>query len=360
MAGSVTGEGSFSRIPALDGVRGIAIGLVLLHHSQLLTSGAGGSVGVTLFFVLSGFLITSLLIRERMRGKVEILRFYYRRALRLLPAFVVVATASVITLALQGQPAEGMRTSLLAASYVGNWVMAGGTSLGPMSHSWSLAIEEQFYFFWPLALVALWPVFARRGRWILFVAAGVIAVHRIILWQSSALPDQIAFATDAQADSLLVGAGIALVWHYRQTRAPWWMGLTAALALCLLAWGLPYGPWYLEAGESVAVVASAALILSAISNADRLTRMALEWKPMRLLGRISYSAYLWHYPIMWQAGVIDGRPSIGLSALTLAISILLAIMSFTLVEQPVLRWRDRRTANPTRADEPPLASAVTG
>ena len=136
--------GPLIHVPALDGVRGLAIGLVLLHHSQLVTNGAGGSVGVALFFVLSGFLITSVLLAERAAGVINLPRFYLRRGLRLLPAFLVVAAASGAILTLAGRPDDGLRSSLLAGTYVGNWILAAGIPLGPMSHSSSLAIEEQF------------------------------------------------------------------------------------------------------------------------------------------------------------------------------------------------------------------------
>jgi len=112
------------------------------------------AAGVALFFVLSGFLITSLLVEEHEeRGTVRISSFYGRRARRLLPAFAVVAVVSLVAMVLIGQAHEGVFDAVIAASYVGNWVMAGGQWLGPLSQTWSLAIEEQFYLLWPLILV---------------------------------------------------------------------------------------------------------------------------------------------------------------------------------------------------------------
>ena len=346
------------QVPALDGVRGLAISLVLLHHSQLLTNGDGGSVGVSVFFVLSGFLITSLLVTEQMEDGIKLVRFYLRRALRLLPAFVAVAAASAIVLNMVGRPDDGLRSSLLAGTYVGNWILAGGTSLGPMGHSWSLAIEEQFYLVWPLILLVLWPALARRGVWILLLLAAATAALRLLLWGVGAPTERIAFGTDTQAGGLLVGAALAFAWQRDAMRIPWAVGPIAIAALCFLAWAPAFGGSYLAVGETVAVVAAGALILTALSGTDRTLTSALEWRPLRMLGLISYGAYLWHYPVMWYAGVVRGHPDLWLSLAVLVVSILLAVGSYVFIELPILRWRDRRTGGVRYARAPRLGSAA--
>ena len=157
---------SLSHRPHLDGVRALAILFVLIHHGQLLPLGpgsAGGTVGVTTLFVLSGYLITALLVGElEATGRVSRGAFYLRRARRLLPAFTVVVIASAVILVAVDRPLLALLSSLGAASLVGNWLLAGGFPLGPLAHSWFLAVEAQFYLVWPLLIVAL---LSRLGRW---------------------------------------------------------------------------------------------------------------------------------------------------------------------------------------------------
>ena len=336
---------SFGHISALDGVRGIAVMLVLLHHSNLLTDGAGGSVGVSLFFVLSGYLITSLLVAERSRtGSLNLGRFYWRRVIRLLPPFALVVGVSAGSLLVAGDLGEAIRTTAGASSYVSNWIMAqGGEWFGPMSHSWSLAIEEQFYLIWPVVLIALWPVVARWGTPVLVALAVAATVLRPVLDGVGVPPARISFGTDTQADGLLIGCALAFWSAGGRLATWWWLGPVGLAALVSVAWLTPFGMWYLDGGQTAAVLGAGALIIAATGRPDRLTRALLENRWLDYMGKISYSAYLWHYPVMWHAGVIDHKPTV-MSLATIAISLALAILTHRYVEQPMLRWRDRRSA----------------
>jgi peptidoglycan/LPS O-acetylase OafA/YrhL len=348
------------RIQTLDGVRGIAIGLVLLHHAHVLTNGAAGSVGVSLFFVLSGFLITRLLTRELSQdGSLNLPRFYARRAARLVPAFAVVALVSAAGLIATGFPGEAMRTTAGAASYIGNWLMAGGGSwLGPMSHTWSLAIEEQFYLLWPIALTIAWPFLSRHGIAVLGSLAVMATLTRPLLMLVGAPMDRISFGSDTQADGLLVGCMIAL-WRCPSADDGWWWLSTVGFATILtMAWLPGFGGSYLQVGQTVAVIGSAAIVIGATSKPDRLCRAVLQSRPLRHLGRISYSVYLWHYPVMWHARVVThGAPPSPI--ITIFVSLALGTLSYSLVEQPIMRWRERRAPAASATGAAPLPTGST-
>ena len=353
--GSLRAQRPLGHVQALDGLRGIAIALVLLHHAQLMTAGNGGAAGVSLFFVLSGFLITSLLIEERAAGSISLARFYARRALRLFPVFGIVIAASAVMLAVSGESGEALRVSLGAASYVGNWIMVGGSWLGPMSHSWSLAIEEQFYLLWPFVMLILWPFLSRHAAVLLLLAAILATLVRLMLL-ASGTSDRLAFGTDTQADGILLGAAIAFArWHAR-LHIPWWLPLIALATLLFIAWQVGPSGFYFLSGQSLVVVAGAVLVASAATRMDRLSHAILTWRPLRALGLISYGAYLWHYPIMWQLDVLNGRPSLALSLGTIIASIALALITYVLVERPIARWRHERWSTAQPVPAPSLAT----
>src|SRR3989442_13537110 len=198
--------------PALDGLRAVSVLAVMLHHSGLLV---GGWLGVDVFFALSGFLITTLLIEEHRRtGVIGLKRFYVRRALRLLPGLLaLVIVVGVITIA---DPASVDLAAILlrlaaVLFYVANWAIMAGFGLYPFAHTWSLAIEEQFYALWPLALLVLLRYVRTRVVIVSIVGAGIAAR---ILWRGVRVPGGcVAWgyqAVDAPADSLLVGCAFSI------------------------------------------------------------------------------------------------------------------------------------------------------
>ena len=207
-------------VPALDGLRALAVMLVLAAHLGIPFM-HGGVIGVDLFFVLSGFLITGLLLEEQERnGQIHYPAFYARRALRLFPALVLLLP--LVGIAAHLSPEIDKATGDLTTGgipwvllYLANWPRATGTQLGLFGHTWSLAIEEQFYLLWPAALFLLvrkrtdYP----RALVVSLSVAALVAVHRAVEWLQGAGIDRVANGTDMRADALLIGCATALALH---------------------------------------------------------------------------------------------------------------------------------------------------
>ncbi len=348
--------GQFGYQPALDGLRGVAVTLVLLFHGGFAWMG-GGYVGVSVFFTLSGFLITSLLILEHQRtGRVSWSAFVARRAKRLLPASLLCLVA-ISLLAWSGEFAgvPHLRRDVTAAALqVANWNALHGSgsyadllsrSAGlrsPVDHYWSLAVEEQFYWIWPFAFLALMRV--SKGRVRLFANLAGLAVVGVVAARLIALqwgPDAAYWATPARLGEILVGAALAagcLLWQ----RRPRGLGLLGLAGLACVLWaavrwptsgGPAYAGWF-----GVFSLASAALILG-LQVAGPL-RTAFSVVPLVWLGRISYGVYVFHWPVnllvTTRSVHLDGWALFGLrTAITLAI----ALVSYFLLEVPVRRSR---------------------
>jgi peptidoglycan/LPS O-acetylase OafA/YrhL len=322
-------------VPGLDGLRGVAIALVVAFHATGWPY--GGPYGVDLFFVLSGFLITTLLLEERDRdGRVNLGRFYARRARRLFPAVGAMLGAYLVYDALRGHDAAGdvARWGL----YFGNvyFVVHHFHDVTGLGHLWSLAEEEQFYVVWPAALLLI--VRARRPiRWVLALVAAA-AAWRFWMIAHGAPMDRMYRAPDTHAEGLLLGCALAFVRRAGYQGREW----HAKLAVGLVAPAVVLGIWavLLPAVE----VGSALMILAAIAETE-FARM-LSAKPIVWLGTRSYSLYVWHFPILW-AFAQDGIP------LCVGASVLCAELSYRFVEQP---FRRRRRAG-TEAAIPAAAAA---
>ena len=351
--------GRLRYMPGVDGLRAIAVGAVIAYHLGA-TWLPGGFLGVDVFLVISGFLITSLLLAEReAKGRIDLRRFWTRRALRLLPALflmlIVVLAAMVII-----HPGEvgRLRGAVLASlGYVANWYFAfadvpyfeqfGRPSV--LQHLWSLAVEEQFYILWPpllaVALVSL------RLRWLMLGIVAAIAGSTVlswVLWEPFADPSRIYYGTDTRAVGLLVGVLLALVWPAArkakeaspQARAV----LDGAGAVCLAA--LAYGLLTLgdlderlyRGGLLAVAVATAGLVAVAAHPASRLGK-ALGNPVMVWIGLRSYGIYLWHWPVVMLTRPhvdvpLDGPP---LVLLRLALTVGAAALSYRYVEVPIRR-----------------------
>lgn len=321
--------------PALDGIRGIAILLVVLGHASPLLR-AAGAIGVTLFFALSGFLITTLLLEEHAgAGRVNLLRFYERRARRLLPAFAAyLAVVSLLSLAL-GAALITPGAVVSAVTYTFNWWMIAKDSV-PIAtmHLWSLAVEEQFYLVWPLVLIAC----ARFGRrWLIGMClAGSIAatVARWLLWESGSSGSRVYIGTDVRADSLLAGCLLAVVMvgaRERRNRPLLAAGLLLSFVPLLPATGDLR--WVLV--PTVVPWVSAATIWCT-AQARRIPWLEQRW--LVIVGRRSYALYLWH------GLTLSLAPLLPLSEwVTVPIGIVLAwgltLVSWRYVEEPFLRKR---------------------
>ena len=337
--------------PALDGLRTVAVYLVVLFHCGVSGFG-GGFVGVDLFFVLSGFLVSSILIDEAERtGHVRLGRFYGRRVRRLLPAAIVVVVAtSGLSLLLSSLVARlpwvgDAQASLL---YVSNWrflqqsndYFAADIDRSPFLHFWSLSIEEQFYFAFPLILLLL---FRLRRRWQPALVTGVavlagLSVVAQFFW--SAHNDNHAYyGTDARIYQLLVGVLAAILWRRYQTREVRAPGAGWAFLAILLVTASSLAPFSVSWRGLVAAGASVGLVLAVVGRTDRSLVTVLSRPTMTYLGKISYGTYLWHWPVVLAIGVlIDVRPWV-LVALVSVVATGLASASYQLFEMPIRRSR---------------------
>jgi peptidoglycan/LPS O-acetylase OafA/YrhL len=309
---------------------------------------SGGYVGVSVFFTLSGFLITSLLLREHDRSdSVSLGAFYGRRIRRLLPASLVcLALVSLAAAAEWFEPSDRLAGDVVAATLqVANWRalfgdltyadMIGATAgqVGPVDHFWSLSIEEQFYWVWPLAAAfGMGRISSpRRRAWTLTALAAVAAVVAMVTarWFGA---DAAYWATPARLGEILVGAALAgwlcCVDVPRGSALLGWSGIAAVLAAAVM-WPAGSGPAY-EGWLPMFALASAAVVLGA--QRPGVLRSALALRPLAELGRISYGVYLFHWPIFI---LLDDVPF----ALRVAVTLAVAITSFVLLEQPIRRAR---------------------
>ncbi|WP_162254103.1 acyltransferase family protein [Nocardioides sp. Soil774] len=326
----------------LDVIRAAAILVVVACHAGFLPPLAG-NVGVTMFFALSGFLITTLLLEEhRASGAVSLRRFYFRRACRLFPALMLfLAAMGVVTWVSQAPVVASGRDFVGAILYVGNYTTAMQGRDSAIGHTWSLAIEEQFYIVWPCVLIVVLAL--GRGR---FAFATLVAglgsltavVLRLMLWDDGRGVLRVHFGADTRMDGLLIGCLAALWLH---TRAPGRAHPWAAAGLL----GLVASSSMVE-DPRVAVLVLPTLVAAATSLAIVLVApgpaVGLFASPkLQLVGRRSYGIYLWHHPLVGGAAALaaPGRwPALLLAALLTA---LVVHLSWRCVEEPFLRLKDR-------------------
>lgn len=353
---------AWGHFAALDGVRGIAVIVVLLFHGGV-SWAQGGFLGVDAFFVLSGLLITSLLLDEMGRtDSVALGRFWSRRARRLLPAlFLVVAACGVYgaVFAAPGALATLRGDALASLAYVANWrFIATGSDYfvatsepSVLRHMWSLAIEEQFYLVWPLVLLA---VARLRHRALLVGAistAGIVASVAVMaaLHEPGRDPGRVYYGTDARAHVVLTGALLAAVLAAVRRNLPVTgaglvtrLGLTAAAvagagafaAAVVLADG--DDRWLYQGGFLAVAVAVAAVLASVVLDPDGWPARVLSFQPLRAVGLVSYGLYLWHWPVYLT--LTSERTSLsgpGLLALRIAVTAALSICSYYAVELPI-------------------------
>ena len=357
--------------PALDGVRGVSILVVLFEHGYLFLYGRGGFLGVDIFFVLSGLLITALLAQEwQEKNSISFKKFYTRRALRLLPALfalVIFTTIQILLFPPEVGRLPVFKHLLGVLFYVENWV-GGYTVIG---HTWSLSIEEQFYIVWPLVLFLLLKLglSPRKILLMLFAAISLVVVHRARLFYQRygviSTPYDLRFhfdfrlytGTDTRCDSLLVGcvAGILISWRMIPNSATLLKSLRVIAFISCLLLGLAiifvpiYWSYLYYGGFTLIAIAIASILVFLMLSPGALISRVLQWPLLTWFGRLSYSLYLWHVTVYSFYMVHFGplpiksytlRIFIPL-AIKFAASVVVASASYYLLEKRFLRMKQR-------------------
>jgi peptidoglycan/LPS O-acetylase OafA/YrhL len=363
--------------PALDGIRALAVAAVLAYHADL-PFARGGFLGVDAFFVLSGYLITSLLLAEwRENGRINFAAFWARRARRLLPALFLMLAGIAAYALLFAEPSQldKLRGDALATlGYVANWRLAfSGESYfdmfsvpSPLRHTWSLAIEEQWYVVWPLLVgLLLWW---RRGsmRLVFVLAVAIVAGSALLMawmFDPEVDPSRVFYGTDTRAQSLVVGAVLAMLLArhgpLRGNTPRLLLQLTAAACFAYAGWlwvATPDSSAFLYQGGFLLSALAVAVVITAVvqPQAGPLSRL-LSVEPLRWLGLISYGVYLWHWPIyLVLTPERTGLDSTSLLAPRVALTLAVATASYFLLEMPVRRGA-LRTWRPSWAVAPAMS-----
>lgn len=336
--------------PALDGLRAIAALAVVGFHARI-PGFAGGGVGVDVFFALSGFLITSILLTSLgTRGRVDFRSFYLRRVLRLMPAYVLVVIVAV-GLHFVVDAGGTLRGAAASVVYAANWVAADGGGLGALTHMWSLSVEEQFYLVWPALLVLAVAATGRRVPRL----RGLVAVGVVLAWSLGALALWLGAsealvhnATPARAVELLSGALLA-TWARpigpvgARDRLAWDAvgGLALLGLLAVVVVGPPVGAVGILVGWPALSLLTCVLIAAAVRGGT-IVPAVLASRPLVLVGRTSYGLYLWHFVVLATIDAAVGLDEWRWRLLGVALTAVAVPLSWHLVETPFLRLKDRR------------------
>ena len=358
-------------VAGLDGVRAVAVLCVIAFHLSV-PGASGGMLGVGVFFTLSGYLITDVLLGHWQReGNLGLSQFWLRRARRLLPALFLMLAAVSLWVALfdAAQLAAVRRQVIAAALYVGNWstIAQHGSYFArfaaplPLDHLWSLAIEEQFYLLWPWLLAfGIWAVRSRRALALLTLCGAALSAWLMgHLYHPGYDPTRVYEGTDTRACGLLVGAALAMVWGGRvparaasrpqRTDLLDLAGVAGLLGILVLVWRTSsFSAFLYPDGFVLLALATAALVAAVVNPASRLGAV-LGWRPLRWIGVRSYGIYLWSWPIIVLASpnqtTFDWRRAVP----EVAGTFLVAALSWRYVEDPIRRgalgrlWRRARS-----------------
>ncbi len=385
-------------MPGLDGLRAIAVLAVIAYHLGF-SWASGGLLGVGVFFTLSGYLITDLLLAAQQRSGIRLQSFWLGRARRLLPALFLMLAVVVAWVVLLGpaQPPQFREAVGAAALYVANWQLvfahvsyfARFGPPSPLGHLWSLGVEEQFYIFWPLLLMGGMRLVREhtsvsgvrpRLAALTLLLAGASALEMAGLYHPSLDPSRVYYGTDTRAFELLAGAALAMVWPSAKLRAEVPLGarrvldgagLIGLIAILTMIWRTgQYSP-FLYQGGFVLLSAATVLLLAALAHPACRVGPALGWGPLRWIGERSYGIYLWHMPII-ALTTPEGAHGVDLAraAAQVAATFCIAALSWRYVEQPIRHgalgrlWRQLssagwRPAALPRRSWPVLGAALT-
>jgi len=372
-------------VPGLDGLRALAVLAVIAYHEQF-SWAPGGLLGVGVFFTLSGYLITSLLLAQwSAGGRLHLSRFWLGRARRLLPAlFVMLAVVTAwVTVADRARLASLRGAVVAAATYSSNWYavvqqqsyFARFAPPGPLDHLWSLAVEEQFYLVWP-SLLLLGLLLLRKqprggvvpsvsaARWLTWPTLAMAAASALAmadLYQPGLDPTRVYEGTDTRAFGLLIGAALAMACAGRHPERAGRAsrlaldagGLAGLVVIGLLIWRLgQYSP-FVYRGGLVLLSAATAAVVAAVACPGSLVGVLLAWRPLRWIGVRSYGIYLWHYPVIVLTTPANASENLVRIAAQIAASVVLAALSWRFIEEPVRHgalgrlWARRSAPNGT-------------
>lgn len=331
------------RRPALDGVRGVAILMVLFGHLTVWPLSKVHVEGVEVFFVLSGFLITSLLVEEAAStNRVGLARFYLRRVRRLLPALALLLVGMLVAARFGYFDSVDMWEMVKrGGGYTANFARVRGETLGPLEHLWSLAVEEQFYVLFPPVVAVL--AARRRLPWLgVAIAIGMTAsfLMRLVTLSDSA---RLYNGTDTRALPMLAGCLLAVAIRdervrtaLRRTSTAAMLAASAVVVIAVSGWGDRFGePVQFLVAMPIATVAIAHVLAGVLIEPDGTAARILAARPLRLAGELSYAMYLWHYPIIkyfGNAGQVPPARAVAVVGLT----VVAAFVSMIVVEAPAL------------------------
>lgn len=339
-------------MPCLDGMRACAVMAVMLHHSRAPFS-AGGFIGVDIFFVLSGFLITQLLLTEYAKtGRISLAQFYIRRALRLLPALFLFLALMLLFSGMFGGFITTAIDAGLVLGYVANWSKALGFGRPVfMSHCWSLSIEEQFYLLWPTLFLGV-LAFGRTPRRMVVMIGTLVAaslLERTLLFMAHADSWRLYTGLDTRADSLLIGCALAFLLAYYGVPNPgsrlgtlsaWGAHVAVVLLLLTMKFVLWRTPLVQTLGFTVIALLAATVVFYLTVHPTSWMRRLLELPLLVGIGRISYGLYLFHWPpIRWMNEHEMSRWTVMAIGFPLAFAI--ATLSYVYIERPALRLKER-------------------
>lgn len=347
-------------LPSIDGLRALAIIFVLLYHFQI-PFFSGGFIGVDIFFVLSGYLITSKLLIEWQKNKnINLKKFWLKRIRRLMPA-VIFLIVSVLIICLIGFPAvfhKSWKDGVASFFYVSNWwyifeKIPYFDSFGipsPFKHLWSLAIEEQFYVFWPLIFVILIKWLKKRQHVLkyLVIVGWISAILMALLYSPSHL-DRVYYGTDTRLFTLAVGCSLAFLWPYtilednisrEEQIIIDFIGLISLIILILMAISLSETTTFLYYGGFLMIALLAALLLAVLVHPGSRMAVLFSNKYAVWIGKRSYSMYLWHYPIIALTTPVKGMGRLhpSLIILQLILIIFISHWSYTYLEEPIRKY----------------------